>query len=463
MTVKEQSSFYLRWTLDIILVLASFLMSAILSQSWQQLLQRNYMFVLPGLLILAWHLSSKASGFYEDYGLRPLSTQFIKILKLCFIQAMISVSFVFLTKEDLFTRNFIFYNFGFLLLLLSLRQIVFRKIAGYYNDKNLTNLLVVGSGQLSSAFFEALLENPSLGYNPVGFVSQYQAEPEGNMLGALSRLEDIISEKDVAEIVIVMENGENKEFDSIIETANKAGIRVSIVPDYARFLSKKFRLDRIGKFPIIAVRNEPLEEIQWKFTKRLCDLIFSTLAVVLIFSWLFPVLFILQKFLNPGSIFFLQDRIGKGNKTFKCYKFRTMKPSSGNDQYRATEKGDSRINKFGGFLRKSNLDELPQIFNVLKGDMSLVGPRPHAQAFNEAYAEYVDYIRLRHLVKPGITGWAQVNGLRGDVDDEDEQKDRIRRRIDLDLWYIENWSLSLDIEIIMRTIWQMIIGNTKGH
>jgi lipopolysaccharide/colanic/teichoic acid biosynthesis glycosyltransferase len=219
----------------------------------------------------------------------------------------------------------------------------------------------------------------------------------------------------------------------------------------------------MGDFPIITVRNEPLAEFHWRFVKRSVDILFSFIVNLLFLSWLIPLLYIINKVFSPGPVFFIQDRIGAKDKIFKCYKFRTM--YTGNKsigKYQPTVEGDPRITGIGKFLRKSNLDELPQFINVLKGDMSIVGPRPHAIAYNEIYKEMVDEIKLRSWVKPGITGWAQIHGFRGDVSDYDENKKRTIKRIEYDLWYIENWSIWLDIQIILTTIWQMIKGESKG-
>jgi putative colanic acid biosynthesis UDP-glucose lipid carrier transferase len=219
----------------------------------------------------------------------------------------------------------------------------------------------------------------------------------------------------------------------------------------------------MGDFPIITVRSEPLAEFHWRLVKRTIDIVFSFVVNLFLLSCLIPILYLVNKISSPGPVFFIQDRIGAKNKTFRCNKFRTM--YSGNNsisKYQPTIEDDPRITRIGKFLRKSNLDELPQFLNVLKGEMSIVGPRPHAIAYNEIYKEMVDEIKIRGWVKPGITGWAQIHGFRGDVSDYDENKKRTIKRIEYDLWYIENWSIWLDIQIILITVWQMIKGSANG-
>jgi putative colanic acid biosynthesis UDP-glucose lipid carrier transferase len=218
----------------------------------------------------------------------------------------------------------------------------------------------------------------------------------------------------------------------------------------------------LGNFPIITSRNEPLEEVQWRAVKRIFDFTFSLFVVVFILSILFPIVALLIKFSSKGPILFVQERIGAKNKKFSCYKFRTLKSDKQSGTFQPVTNNDSRITPFGRFLRKTNIDELPQFINVLKGEMSIVGPRPYPVPYDDRYEKIFEEIKLRHNVKPGISGWAQIHGLRGDVIDEEENKKLISKRIDYDLWYIENWSFGLDIQIIFLTIWQMIVGKSRG-
>ena len=197
--------------------------------------------------------------------------------------------------------------------------------------------------------------------------------------------------------------------------------------------------------------------------KRFFDIAFSLFVFVFIFSWIFPLIAILIKLSSKGSILFVQDRVGLDNVTFKCYKFRTMKCEPVKYMYTPTIKGDTRINKVGLFLRKTNLDELPQFINVFRGEMSVVGPRPHAIAFHKTYASFINYISQRQLVKPGITGLAQIMGYRGDVEDFEENKKRTIKRVEYDISYISKWNHKLDYWIIFMTIRQMLGRQTKGH
>lgn len=463
MFFKQKSIYSLKLAADLFFLNTSFILSGVLAQSLNILILRKYMLILLLILNFVWIITSEMFDFYEDFDSTTLSFQFIKIIKNNLVQTFSCVFFIFLTKEDLFTRNFIVYNFSILSVFIFLRIIIFKKVFAYFRStgKNIRNLAIVGAGELGDNFLSMLKSNPEYGYNFVGFIDQnIKAE---NVIGAPDNLDSLIQEFKIEEAVIALPNNDFTLIEEIIRVCNKNAVRSFIIPDYFKFVSKKFRISQFGNFPIITVRNEPLEELQWRFVKRAFDILLAGVASILFLSWLFPIIILLQKLTTRGPIFFMQDRVGINNKPFRCFKFRTMHINSDGMTYTPTDKNDPRVTKLGSFLRKSNLDEIPQVINVLLGDMSIVGPRPHMKAFNNVYKEVVEEIKLRTLVKPGITGWAQVHGLRGDAIDAEENKIRIKKRIEYDIWYIENWSLTLDIQIIMLTAWQMLTGKTKGY
>lgn len=198
-------------------------------------------------------------------------------------------------------------------------------------------------------------------------------------------------------------------------------------------------------------------------SKRLLDIFISLIVIILIMSWFYIIVAILTKISSKGPVLFRQKRVGYMGGIFSCYKFRTMKVNNLSNSFKPTSKNDDRVTSVGKILRKSNLDELPQIFNVLFGDMSIIGPRPHPIAFHDNYSSFVDNIEDRHFVKPGITGLAQIKGYRGDVIDIEENKKRVTQRILLDIEYIRKWSFKLDLYIIVQTVWQMISRKTNGH
>jgi len=463
--VNKKSTFYLRLFSDLLLLNFSFIVSAILAQSLEILLSREYMFALMMALNFIWYFFSNVINFYEDFTVRNFSYQFIKLVRNTIVQALSAVLFIFIVKENLFTRNFIILYSIFLIGLVSLRiqflKYFLRKIRG--SEKNIKNVLIVGAGEVGKNFYKMISAHDDFGFNFVGFLDDGKSELNPEIIGKIGELDKTLLEKDIDEVIIALPIYASNQLDEIIRTCNKHAVRANIIPDYFQFVSKKFQITMIGNFPVITVRNEPLGEFHWRFVKRTFDIVFSTLAIIFILSWLSPLLIILNKIFSPGRLLFIQDRIGVNNKNFRCYKFRTMRVDNNTaNKYQPAVEDDPRITMIGKFLRRSNIDELPQFINVFKGEMSIVGPRPHPIAFNKIYEEMVEEIKIRGWVKPGITGWAQVHGFRGDVEDYDENKKRTISRIEFDLWYIENWSFWLDIQIILMTVWQMITGNTKA-
>lgn len=464
MIANRKSQLLLKVVMDIVILNVCFVLAAVLAQSLAILESRPNMFILQLILNLLWLFSTNLTGFYEAYNLTTYSYKTVILVKNSITQILVSVFFIFILKEDLFTRNFILYYFIFINLGVFARTYAFRYIQHSLqrSGKNLKRLLIIGENQIGNDYLNMINQNPDFGFNFVGFVD-YENENK-NVIGLVENLDEILHAEKIDEVVVAIPHITPENLNRIISMCNKNAVRIHIIPDYFQFLSRRFSVNNVAGFPIITVREEPLGEFHWRFLKRTFDILFSLLVFVLLFSWLIPILFLLIKLTSKGPVFFAQDRVGLKNEKFRCYKFRSMRTDMDKSKtFVATTKDDPRITKIGKLLRKSNLDELPQFWNVLKGEMSIVGPRPHAIAYNEEYLQYFEAIKMRHTVKPGLTGWAQVHGLRGDVEDIEENKKRTIKRIEFDLWYIENWSISLDFQIIVLTVWQMLTGNTKGY
>jgi len=468
MIVNKKSIFLLRLFSDLLLLNIAFIISAVFSQSLQILFDRYYMFFLLVGLNILWITISNSTGFYDDFHSRNFPFQFLNILKETVAQVSISILFIFVAKEDLFTRNFIIYYALLLIFFISNRTIIFRKSLKSLRrkGKNIRKLLIIGSGETGQRFRNMIQSNPDFGYEFSGFIEDDNNSDIDldNIVGNPGDLETVIEDLNIDEIVIAVANKSDEYLNKIITICNRKAVRTHIIPDYTKYVSSKFDVSMFGDFPILTARIEPLEEVYWRFIKRLFDIIFSLLVLILFFSWFYPIIFIITKLSSPGPVFFIQDRVGSKNQTFKCYKFRTMKvlEKSSSSHFQPVVENDPRVTKIGRFLRKSNLDELPQFLNVLKGEMSVVGPRPHPDAYEKVYIKIVDAIRIRYNVKPGITGWAQIHGFRGDVLDEKKNIQLTKKRIEYDIWYIENWSITLDIQIILITAWQMLKGKTRG-
>lgn len=313
------------------------------------------------------------------------------------------------------------------------------------------------------SFYSTIVTNPHFGYRLVGFLDDQPKDTlNGQYLGPVHGLERVLAEKPVDDVVVALPTYATDRIDEIIKACSNYTTRVRIIPDYFRFVSDKFEISMFDRFPVISVRNIKLDEFHWYIVKRIFDGLFSLIVLTTVLIWMVPMIALLIKLTSRGPVFFKQERWGRNNKKIICHKFRSMVVSSRDTdetgKYQQATKDDPRITPIGRFLRKTNLDEIPQFWNVLMGQMSVVGPRPHPTPLNLESKDLIDNYMLRHLVKPGITGWAQVNGYRGETRDPE----LMQKRVDHDLWYIENWSFWLDIQIILLTIWQMIRFRTNA-
>ncbi|RZK67487.1 MAG: exopolysaccharide biosynthesis polyprenyl glycosylphosphotransferase, partial [Pedobacter sp.] len=245
----------------------------------------------------------------------------------------------------------------------------------------------------------------------------------------------------------------------LVQQADKYLLRLKFIPDIAGTLAAPYTINYMGgEFPIITLRNEPLEVMGNRFKKRAFDIIFSLLVIVFLLSWLYPIIAILIKLQSKGPVLFKQQRSGRNDEPFWCFKFRSMRLNSNSDKTQAT-KDDNRITPIGRFLRKSSMDELPQFFNVFWGSMSVVGPRPHMLSHTEEYKAIISQFMVRHFMKPGITGWAQVNGFRG----ETKEDGAMEKRVEHDIYYLENWTGMLDVKIIFMTIINIFRGEDNAY
>lgn len=245
---------------------------------------------------------------------------------------------------------------------------------------------------------------------------------------------------------------------SIMSKAEIECIRFKIVPNLSVFIKRNVHIDYYNDLPIISLRSEALDDVGNKIKKRFLDVIVSSFVVIFVLSWLIPLMALIIKLESKGPVFFPQLRTGKNRKNFYCLKFRSMKVNHDSDLKQAT-KNDSRITRVGKFMRKTSLDEFPQFLNVFRGEMSLVGPRPHMIKHTDDYSKVVDDYMIRQFLKPGITGWAQINGYRGEISNPEQ----IQMRVSKDLWYLENWTLWLDIKILFLTIYNVVKGDANAY
>jgi putative colanic acid biosynthesis UDP-glucose lipid carrier transferase len=269
---------------------------------------------------------------------------------------------------------------------------------------------------------------------------------------------NFIIKESIDEIYCSISELSNSQIIKIIDFADNNLKILKFLPDNKDIHSKKLKYEYYDYIPILSLRNIPLEDSVNQFLKRSFDILFSSLVIIFLLSWLTPLIAILIKLESKGPVFFKQSRNGFNYKEFDCYKFRSMTPNKNAHLHQAT-RGDQRITKVGKFIRKTSIDELPQFFNVLFGDMSVVGPRPHMVSHTYMYAKRIDKFMVRHFVKPGITGLAQISGFRGEVETDKD----IIGRVKYDIFYIENWSLLLDIKIIFKTFMNAVKGEEKAY
>lgn len=297
-------------------------------------------------------------------------------------------------------------------------------------------------------FLRQLLENtPMLGYEFVGFVADVSEEDKDH-IGHINELSQLVTDNKIDFIFVTLSAyNDLKKSKELLAVCNKIGVRLRFVPENQYWYKSSMNLESVGSLVVFNPQEIPLDDLKARVVKRVFDIVFSSLVIVFIISWLFPILFLLIKLSSKGPVFFLQLRTGINNKTFKCMKLRSMCMSVDADLKQATAH-DARITPIGHFLRKTSLDEFPQFFNVLFGQMSIVGPRPHMLRHTEQYSELIDYYKVRHYIKPGITGWAQVNGYRGETD----ELWKMEKRVEYDMNYLNNWTFWMDLKIVYMTV-----------
>jgi putative colanic acid biosysnthesis UDP-glucose lipid carrier transferase len=306
----------------------------------------------------------------------------------------------------------------------------------------------------------AFLEKEFFNINIVGFVDDKKFDPLESAYPIFQDLENalnITKDLGVNEVYSTIMPENNSKVYKLMQQADKELIRFKVVPDFSYFINRPVFIEYIRHIPVLTIRREPLENVNNRFKKRTFDIIFSLFVTIFILSWLIPLLGLFIYLESPGPILFVQQRSGKNNIPFGCYKFRSMRPNVESNSKQAT-RGDNRVTRIGRFMRKTSLDEFPQFLNVLKGEMSIVGPRPHMLKHTEDYSAMEDQYMIRQFLKPGITGWAQVNGYRGEI----TELYHIKKRVEYDLWYLENWDLWLDLRIIFQTVYNVFEGEENA-
>ena len=412
---------------------------------------RNVIFLVPGYLLI-----------YNMVGLyRPKRThsslKTVGSLINANILGIFYFSFlIYIEKEENISRLF-YFVFGFLSLFFGIAfRMVLVKILRMMRKRgrNIKHVLMVGYSRTTEGFIDRVKANPEWGYHLYGILADTMmagTRYKGvEVLGPILELDEYIENNDFDEIVITLGINKYDMLEKIVDICEKSGVHTKFVPDYGNMISTVPYIEDLYGLPVINIRNVPLTNTANVIFKRMFDLVFGTLALAL-FAIPMIIVAVIIKCTSKGPIIFSQVRVGKHGREFKMYKFRSMyveDPEKEKTEW--TTRRDSRVTPIGRFIRKTSLDETPQLFNVLAGSMSLVGPRPERPQFVEKFKEEIPRYMIKHQVRPGMTGWAQINGYRGDTS--------IKKRIEHDLYYIENWTLWLDIKILFLTIFKGFIN-----
>lgn len=412
-------------------------------------------YVILGAVLIPIYLFSYASfGLYESFRRKRLYQELGRLLTVNILDMFLLQSFLFAFKEVHFSRWTLIIFFLLNTAALGGKRILLRMLLRYYRQRgyNLKHVLIVGTGPMARRYLNKIRTNKELGYQAMGYVSDDADGWRGLVyLGGYQDLNRILEKFSPDEVVAAIPAEDFTKTPLVISACEKAGVKLSIIPFYAEYMPTNPEFDDLDGLPLLNIRHIPLDNWGNAFMKRAMDIVGSLVLIVLT-SPIMLIAAIGVRLSSPGPIIFSQERVGRNKKTFRMYKFRSMRVNDRQDTGWSRDK-DDRKTAFGSFIRKFSIDELPQFFNVLKGDMSLVGPRPEVPFYVEQFREEIPLYMVKHQVRPGITGWAQVNGLRGDTS--------IKDRIEHDIYYIEHWTVFFDIEILFMTLFKGIVNSEK--
>lgn len=405
---------------------------------------------------ISWFLLSLRSGFYEIYRF----THIAKIMTLLGKQGVVFVLIVFsffgfYNNLDISASSIFKYIIAVMLAIAFVKFGIYYLLKKYrlYLGGNVRKVVIIGLNQKTEQLRKFFTDNPVYGYQ-----LHKTFDLKGPNKVSIEECMDYILKEGIDEVYSSVAEIGNKDLIKLIDFVDNNLKILKFLPDNKEIYTKKLDFTYYGVLPILSMRRIPIDEPFNKFIKRGFDIALSLFVIVCVLSWLTPLLGLLIKLESKGPVFFKQKRNGLDYQEFYCYKFRSMKPNPMADLHQIS-KDDERVTRVGRVIRKTSMDELPQFINVLKGDMSVVGPRPHMVSHTQMYAGRIDKFMVRHFIKPGITGLAQVSGFRGEVENESD----IINRVKYDIFYLENWSLFLDIKIVFQTIYNALRGEEKAY
>ncbi|HPW97446.1 MAG TPA: undecaprenyl-phosphate glucose phosphotransferase [Flavobacterium sp.] len=407
---------------------------------------------------ISWISIALIVKYYEVFRFTTPVEIISKLIKQFSIFLLVVIAYFPFSKVSIFSgkATAIFMTISFFII------ITFKYFLFYYLKKyrlstgsNFRNAVIIGYTAESIKLKEVFENRKDYGYRFFGFFSDKKQNPD--IKGKIEDLKNFTILNKIDEIYCSLNEISNEKLKELVEFADNNDKTIKFIPDSKQIYSKNLKIDYYELFPVLSLQKTELHDPTVKGLKRTFDILFSVFIIVFVLTWLMPVIALLIKLESKGPVFFKQGRPGLDEKEFHCYKFRSMKLNVKTEQ--EASRNDPRVTKIGRFMRKTSIDELPQFFNVLLGDMSVVGPRPHLWSQNKAYANKIKKYMVRHYVKPGITGLAQVKGFRGEIETEEDMVNRIK----FDVFYIENWSLLMDLKIIFQTVINIFKGEEKAY
>ncbi len=426
----------------------------------KQILAPRYYFSVLIVLVPVYLILYAVFHLYAPKRVQQRRYEFANICKANFLGLLLFVLILFLVKRNPYFREFstrmVFYFCGVNIILETIERNLIRFMlrsmrAKGYNQKH---ILLIGYSRAAEGFIDRVRMNPEWGYQIKGILDDHKewaTEYKGiRVIGKVKDLDEILALNSLDEIAITLSITEYANLEKIVASCEKSGVHTKFIPDYNNMIPTVPYIEDLQGLPVVNIRHVPLTDPINAALKRMIDIVGAVFALV-IFSPVMLAAAVLVKTTSPGPLIYKQERVGLHNKTFKMYKFRSMVVQAPSEEKKGwTKPNDSRVTPIGRVIRKTSIDEMPQFVNVLKGDMSLVGPRPERPQFVEKFKEEIPRYMIKHQVRPGITGWAQVNGYRGDTS--------ITKRIEHDLYYIENWTLGFDFKILFLTIFKGFIN-----
>lgn len=456
--------------LDVVLFILSFLLAFWLKFNYYSPLSRlvgipvfGYPPILKSytqilfILVPAYLIAFQLCNLYGPKRSRSRRVEVANIIKANVITIFVFATILFFTKrQEVYSRWFMAYFFIVNVVLSFAFRMCLRMILNKFRKKgyNLKHILLVGYSRAAESFIDNVKRSPEWGYaihgivddnKPIGYT--YKDVP---VITTSDGLPELLAKNKLDEIVVTLSLDEYAKLEHIVGICEKSGVHTKFVPDYNRIIPTKPYTEDMNGIPVINIRHVPLNNFVNKTIKRAVDIV-GSLCGLIVFAIPMLIVAIIIKTTSKGPLIFSQVRVGLHNREFKMYKFRSMREQTAESEKKAwTVRDDPRVTPIGKFIRKTSIDELPQLFNVLKGDMSLIGPRPERPYWVEQFKEEIPRYMIKHQVRPGMSGWAQVNGYRGDTS--------IEKRIEHDLYYIENWTLGLDIKILFLTIFHGFVN-----